>query len=328
MHRRVGRIISRKHQISRRARVLLVASVAGLLAPVVSAALADSSGTLAWLADLASHWQWLYAAGLVLGSALASLDDRRWALAMLVAPLPWLTAAGPAPLADAAQLIPAEALSVASANVNLDNRDPAALLRWLSKTVPDVVVLHEVSGDYAEKLNDAATFPYRYLAPADNPFGVAVLSRLPLVAPRIVTAEDGIGHVEAQVEWNGRLVWLATFHPMPPFTPRDHHIRNRKLESMARGAAASGQPALIVGDLNATPWSSAFTALEPAGFRRATGLAPTWPAIGRGWLGIPIDHILVSSHWSVVERESGALPGSDHLPVYVRITARRQSPGQ
>jgi len=88
---------------------------------------------------------------------------------------------------------------------------------------------------------------------------------------------------------------------------------------LAKAAGASSLPAIVVGDLNATPWSNAFSGLGHAGLLRATGLKPTWPAIGLGWMGIPIDHVLVTPHWSVMERQIGPNIGSDHLPVMVRI---------
>ncbi len=106
---------------------------------------------------------------------------------------------------------------------------------------------------------------------------------------------------------------------MPPLSRYDHSMRNRQLHTFAKAAKMAGLPAFVAGDLNATPWSNAFSKLDQAGLRRATGLTPTWPAIGRGWMGIPIDHVLVTPHWSVVERRVGPNIGSDHFPVMVRI---------
>ena len=40
-------------------------------------------------------------------------------------------------------------------------------------------------------------------------------------------------------------------------------------------------------------------------------------------MGIPIDHVLVTPQWLVVEREVGPNLGSDHLPVIVQIALRK-----
>jgi endonuclease/exonuclease/phosphatase (EEP) superfamily protein YafD len=75
----------------------------------------------------------------------------------------------------------------------------------------------------------------------------------------------------------------------------------------------------VVGDLNATPWSSAFAGLAECGLRRAGSLRPTWPSLGGGWIGIPIDHVLASRHWRVRDAGLGPGLGSDHRPLLARL---------
>jgi endonuclease/exonuclease/phosphatase (EEP) superfamily protein YafD len=238
---------------------------------------------------------------------------------LLAVPLPWITASDQVPVVGPDQISGIKVLTVATANVHLGNRDTSPLIRWIAKDNPDVLVLHEVSPEYAKRLEALDGYPFRRFTPSTDPFGMAVLSRFPFTQTQVVVGEDGIRHIEAQLDWTGQAVKLTTWHPMPPISPRDHGMRNRQLRALAEAAKASGQPAIIAGDLNATPWSNAFSGLDRIGFRRATGLAPTWPVAGRGWLGIPIDHVLVTQHWSVVEGKVGPNIGSDHLPVIVRI---------
>ena len=84
---------------------------------------------------------------------------------------------------------------------------------------------------------------------------------------------------------------------------------------------ASDDAPLVVGDFNATPWSNAFAGPSSRGWRRATGLAPTWPVAWRGVMGIPIDHVLASSAWRVGGARVGPDIGSDHRPVMARLYA-------
>ena len=79
-------------------------------------------------------------------------------------------------------------------------------------------------------------------------------------------------------------------------------------------------PVLVVGDLNATPWSSGFRALERRGSLvdslRGRGLQPSWPE-GFGPLMIPIDHALHTTDLAVADRRTGPASGSAHRPLVV-----------
>jgi endonuclease/exonuclease/phosphatase (EEP) superfamily protein YafD len=290
----------------------------GLLLPLLSHLLADSSAALAWLIDLASHWQWLFLAGLLVFAGLASWRDKRWAVLLVALPLPWLTASVPAPAGDRQ----APVFSVASANVNLHSRDTQALATWLVQVQADIVVVLEVSPAYATGLRALSDYPFQRIVAQDSPFGIAVLSRYPLQQIEVIEDAQGIAHIEAQLQWQGRSIGVIAVHPMPPLSPHYHRIRNSKLSTLAKQAAASDRPTAVAGDLNATPWSSALSGLAQLGLQRASGLAATWPAALQGVIGIPIDQVLVSRHWAVVTSEVGPNLGSDHLPVLTRLTLR------
>ncbi|MHA6495004.1 endonuclease/exonuclease/phosphatase family protein [Pseudomonas borbori] len=285
------------------------------MTPLLSHLLAESNGTLAWLIDLACHWQWLFLLGLVGFTTLAAWHDRRWAMVLLAAPLPWLTASAPAPDMPVGSAV----FSVASANVNLHNRDSAALQRWLADTQPDVVVLLEVSPEYSKSLGELRDYPFQRRIAEDGAFGIALLSRHPLQQLRVIRDAQGIAHFDARIQWSGQSFDIVAMHPMPPLSPHDHQVRNAKLRALGARAAASSLPGIVAGDLNATPWSSAFIGLADQGLRRASGLAPTWPAMLRGVMGIPIDHVLVTQHWAVLSAETGPDVGSDHLPILTRL---------
>lgn len=300
---------------ARRIYMLALLCLLGLLLPLLSHLLAGVAGTLAWLIDLASHWQWLFLLGLVVFAGLACCRDKRWAVLLLALPLPWLTASAPAPTGEPQ----AQVLAVASANVHLHSRNIKALVAWLAQEKPDVLVLLEVSPAYAQGLRTLRDYPFQHIVAEDSPFGIAVLSRHPLQQIEVIEDAQGIAHIEALLQWHGQPVGIIALHPMPPLTPQYHSVRNAKLAALARHATASGIPTVLAGDLNATPWSSAFSGLAQLGLRRASGLAATWPAVLQGVLGLPIDHVLATQHWAVVARKVGPQLGSDHLPVLVHL---------
>jgi endonuclease/exonuclease/phosphatase (EEP) superfamily protein YafD len=302
-------------RLALRARVIAIASALGLALPWLSRALSGREDRFAWAVDLAAHWQWLYLAGLVLGASVAAFHQRRWLFALLLVPLPWWSAA---PRLDVAAGGTGTQLTVAAANVYFGTREATALARWLDTVQADLVVLTEVSPAYAAALARLPGFPYRALAPAEDPFGIGVLSRHPMQAAPW-RDEDGIARIEARVDLGVACVDLVAVHPIPPIAPRFHAARDRRLKELAARTGQRGGPRLIVGDLNATPWSSAFAGLEQRGLQRSGSLRPTWPSIGRGWIGIPIDHVLASRHWRVLEAGLGPDLGSDHRPVLARL---------
>ena len=79
---------------------------------------------------------------------------------------------------------------------------------------------------------------------------------------------------------------------------------------------------VVVGDLNATPWSHAHRTLRNrAGLsdsQRGAGLQPTW-LTGLGPLMIPIDHALHTPDLISGDRRTGPAAGSDHRPLVEEI---------
>ncbi|XVJ71400.1 MAG: endonuclease/exonuclease/phosphatase family protein [Rhizobacter sp.] len=292
------------------------------MTPLFTRALAEGGvGRLTWLVDLVAHWQWLFIACLMLGLVAACFVARRHLFFAFLLPLPWVTAS-PALPAGAHGVM----LTVASANVHVSNTQVGPLAAWLALEEPDVVVLLEVSRALGPQLPSITQYPHQVVQADDSPFGIAVLSKWPLTNAAIKQDADGITHIEAEVLQGQQRIQLLAVHPMPPLSPHFHQARNEALRCFAVQLQADGRPALLVGDLNATPWSSAFAGLEALGLRRATGLRPTWPAWGQGVVGIPIDHVLASSHWRVKQQHVSNAFGSDHLPVVVQLVLATEAP--
>ena len=301
--------MSRAYLVSGLAPWIAAPGLIGLLLPLQRAWM-PGQGSLGWALDLFAHWQPLYALTWLLACALGALRDKRWLLGLPLLALPWCTASPVAPHADG----PPE-LVIAVANVNIRQRDPAALLDWLDRQPAHIVVLTELSPDYAEALarQGYGGFPHRALHPLASPPGLGILSDRPLRNVRVLP--DGLGALrkEADLDIDGRTVRFVAAHPKPPMATRKYRARDHLLRELAM--AAGTQPMIVAGDLNATPWSSALLGAEMRALRRATGWMPTYPSEGRGVFGIGIDHVLVSSEFAQTGAERGPDIGSDHLPV-------------
>ena len=77
------------------------------------------------------------------------------------------------------------------------------------------------------------------------------------------------------------------------------------------------------GDLNLTPWAPEFSSLLARGNLRDTGpyrgLLATWFS-RLPFVGLLIDHVLVSPDIGILANRVGADLGSDHLPVIADLT--------
>lgn len=297
-----------------RLRIITLLCSAGLLLPLIVRLLPDSSGKTGWLLDLAVHWQWLFFAGLLVCVAVAGWLDKKWALFAVLLPLPWLSASPALLQGDTGPI-----LTLASSNIHVGTTQVGPLANWLAQEKPDFVVLLEVSPELAMNLPTLKDYPYQILHPDSTPFGIAMLSRLPIKDSHIIDDQNGIAHIEADVLFGQQLIAVTAFHPMPPLSPYFQQVRNQQLSALAQKNQARNIPTVLAGDLNATPWSQAFAGLDDLGWKRATGIRPTWPAWGQGVMGIPIDNVLASRHWRLKTHAVGPNLGSDHLPVVVRL---------
>ena len=129
----------------------------------------------------------------------------------------------------------------------------------------------------------------------EDAFGVAVLVADPLeenlkvIQTRtmdLTEGQAGVPAVEMALEWQGRRLNLLSLHTLPPVRPWYAYVRDLQLKAAGRWVASQTGAAVVIGDLNATPWSAGYQALvaqtglvdSQAGF----GYQPTFP--GNGFL--------------------------------------------
>ena len=319
------------HFFTARAQWLVwLCALGALTAPLSRVLPADLMPLLQWLVELAAHWQWLYATvGAVALGVLLVLRRAWWRVVpalVLAGCFLWQSATLPR-----ASALPADApvLTVGTANLNLATTDFDPLAQWLaSADAPDVVVLQEYTAlaDAALTSNPAiaARYPHRLAVPQPDPFGLAILSRHPLADAKVLQPATDLDtlRLRATLLWNGQPVHLSALHPMPPISSAFAQARDKALEDEAQHLAQAGGLAVMAGDLNTTPWARGLWGAEQAQMRRAGPGVPTWPNAW-GWLSVlPLDHVLASPGWQLVEAHTGPDLGSDHRPMVVRLVAR------
>lgn len=256
-------------------------------------------GALHWTAELFSHFVPHYAA--VFALAALCLHNRwrylwaAWALALTAWTL-WPPVLEP-PDSAATRLI--------WYNVNLDNRDARGESARLLAADADILALAEI------QLHDPGWQPLRQHYPhgcvheENSPFALVVFARAPLAACEVRFIED-YPYIRATLA-DGRTLYAA--HPPPPINADLARARIAYLRHLA-DRLATEKSALLLGDLNSSPYSQHYRELlRRAGLHTTTrnGL-PTWLP-----LGLNLDHALVRHG----QAHSSALPWhtSDHRPL-------------
>ncbi len=290
------------------------------------ATLAGILGKLAWLFELTSHFPLHLAVASGLFACIWALKGRRgWTIlcgavtginALLVVSLLW----------PVRQTAPAsgQRLRLVSVNVQTANTRTDLVLEFLREVDPDVVLLMEVDSTWLEALASLSTrYPHTIAEPRSDNFGIALLSRVATTNSAVLyLGEAEVPSISTTLLINGRTVTLLGTHPLPPASAEHARLRNDQLRELGAAARASSSPTVVLGDLNATPWSPHFRELlRASGLRNSSqgrGLNGSWPAalpVGR----IPLDHCLVSPSLHVAGRHLGPQVGSDHLPVVIDL---------
>jgi endonuclease/exonuclease/phosphatase (EEP) superfamily protein YafD len=234
--------------------------------------------------------------------------------ALLIGRLSWH------PEVSRAAVAPDFALRVVSLNVLTSNQDTQAVLDYLTRADADVIFLMEVDQRWIAALQPLhAQYPHRILQPRADNFGVAMLSRIPWSRGDVVdVGPAGVPSVEIGMTHHGRDFVLIGTHTIPPVGPGHAAVRDHHLAALAQRVQQLRAPVLVVGDLNATPWSVGVRVAMGGnlGFRSlAAPWTPTWRA--RSVFAVPIDHALCSAPLVIVQRTVGPDVGSDHRPLQI-----------
>jgi len=282
-----------------------------------------------WVAELFTHFRLYY---LLIQALLALIFlhyGHRWLLLTTLAfalPNAWVVGpyltpiiAGRSAAADAG-----DGIELVALNVNYRNDEYARVADYLRERDPDVIVIAEFTPAWRTQLGFLReSHPYWLGRARVDPWGLAVFSRLPFEEAELISLAK-TDAVQARLVFSRGATKLEVFavHLFSPTSPARAHHRNLQLEALAARVRASKYPAMVVGDMNLTPFSPYFSRFVSRSGLRDAGLADgfhvTWPvSILPVW--IPIDHALFDPRTNRVRARTGPDVGSDHLPLEVVV---------
>nr|WP_235998573.1 endonuclease/exonuclease/phosphatase family protein [Hymenobacter sp. BT559] len=212
------------------------------------------------------------------------------------------------------------------------NRDASRCLGVIHQYNPDIVLAVETDDWWLSQLAFLGKeYPHTCHAPLPNTYGMLVFSRLPLRDKEIQYILDpGIPSFHGRVELpSGVSVALHFVHPKPPAPKESKTSTRRDAELLLVGRAIQHHdgPTIVAGDLNDVAWSHTSEL-----FRRLARLLD--PRVGRGMLPTfhadykllrwPLDHVFHSAHFRLQQLERLPHIGSDHYPIYIRLSYEPQ----
>ena len=232
-------------------------------------------------------------------------------------------------------------LKVLQFNVWKLNDNTQKVLTLIDQQKADVVALEEYTPELLAKLGKPLAQRYPYHIIRVTPAGehateekhpgeaLALYSRLPFTQTRLwwtqhdhkLPSPNTENALVGTVQVKGQPVDVIALHTMSPTQQHRYYHQKFHMAMLEQHLAEMAPNVIIMGDLNASPWSWTFRRLvrqlNVKDSQEGFGIWPTWPR----WLPLlPLDHVLYKGNLQVVNRKVMPEAGSDHLPVLVSFS--------
>ncbi len=224
-------------------------------------------------------------------------------------------------------------LVVATANVLASN----TRLDEVTAILPDadVISLIETTSPWSRVLPAMKDrWPFQWSDLRDNPFGISVLTRSDVRSSEwIMLTPGGFPAFKLQINVDDIPVTILSVHAMSPQSLHMLSMRDAQFRMLSELIQEIPGNLILMGDLNASLWSSSLLKLmQETGLRNsrwAMGLSGiesgTWPVQAPAIMRLPIDHCLVRGNIRALATRTFMIPGADHLGLEVELAVRGET---
>ncbi|MEP4079854.1 endonuclease/exonuclease/phosphatase family protein [Haloferula sp.] len=275
-----------------------------------------------WFLDLFNHMQMQYFVFLLLLVVVLSFSKKPFHCAIAVAAL-MLPTSRLAPLYSSSNT-PSEgpALRAAAFNVLGSNERYDETLAWTLESDPDLIYFSETGPKWTKALEALKSrYPYKVGFPYKGNFGFCFFSKYPILEKQVeFLGKLQLPLLEAVVDSPHGPITVFGAHPVPPVSGFWANEQDIYLKDLTRRCQETESHAVILGDLNATRWSTQLDGIldDYDDSSIGQGYSATW--MRKNWLvTIPIDHIFSRGFKGTIKRTTGPDLGSDHRPVMAEL---------
>ncbi|MCB7479832.1 endonuclease/exonuclease/phosphatase family protein [Christiangramia sediminis] len=213
-------------------------------------------------------------------------------------------------------------VKITSINLFSSNSQDDLVLKYINQEDPDILILMELTPNWLEKLSPIMDkYKSKEIVPRSDNFGIALLSKYKMRSAIDYFELNNKPSIVSDLKIENHNFSIIATHPVPPISQETFENRNKQLANIILNRPRFSDNLIIVGDFNTSSFSNHFNQLinkDLKDSRFGFGLLPTWPASLKVFQ-TTLDHILVSDHLKVIERNTGPDIGSDHLPINLII---------
>ncbi len=305
--------------------VVALTSIGGLVLILTVAAFYGDSW---WGFDLAANYRW-HLMWIALIAAIAyGLTARGIATAVFLAAAvvnAWLIA--PLWIGDQPAAAREDGIAVVHVDLSGDIATYEPALRWLFESRADLILIAGVTENQARPLVGNGS-PYTILASPElaGSFGIVILGRDSWQVTTTMT-KDRQPVYRVSVPSESGMIDVVTAWGDLPTSQEAANALTYRLETIRDAVETASNPVVVVGAIGATRWSKGVRTLRTTtdlrdaseGFGyRATSPVSGLPVIG-GWIGLPIDIVLMQPTITPAQFDTGPDIGGDHLPLTVVV---------
>lgn len=306
-----------------RTALIIMLFIGGGVAVVLS--IAALYGDLWWPFDNVANYRWQLFWGLLIAALIYTMVARGIASivflaaallnAWLISPL-WL---GSQPAATGEN-----GVRIVHADIYPGVTDTDVALRWMLDTQADLILVAGTTAERMEPLTrDGNPYTILFAPEIEGNAGIVALGleEWPVDVTRTEGFSDPVYRIT--VGANGETINIVTSWGELASNQDKADRLAARLDTVSAAVTSSTHPVTVIGNLGATRWTHGMrTMRDTTGLRDATegsGYLATAPVSGipiiGGWIGLPIDVVLMTEEITPLELSTGPDIGAGHLPV-------------